>query len=397
MKTIIIFMRYLWLVLNRPSKHIALGAVICLSFIAGIIFLGGFHLAVESTNTEKFCISCHSMKENNYEEVQSTGHWINRSGVRATCPDCHVPHNWSDKMAAKVRASKDVFGWILGTIDTKEKFESKRLEMAEHEWARFKANGSLECRNCHDYKSMDFEKMSARGQIQMRKAAKRDQSCLDCHKGIAHQLPEMTHVGNTALAKMARDLNGNSYDVGMIYHTLIPTFIYSNSNESHNIGTLNTATAFKVLGKTKTRLHVELAGWRKVKGYGRIMYFDFAKNIVLATLDKATSKSDSMSVRGERKIDELTGLTWEKISYKVWIDKGGFEPELQNIWDYAGETYLSTCSVCHTQPDENHFDTNTWPGMFAGMKGFINLDEDTSELVLKYLQHHSSDYSSFSH
>lgn len=386
-----------WRVFNKPSKHISLGIVTCGAFLAGIIFWGGFNTALEATNTEEFCISCHSMKENNYQEIQKTIHWSNRSGVRATCPDCHVPHKWSDKIAAKARASKDVFGWLLGSVNTKEKFESKRLHLAQNEWARFKANGSLECRNCHDYKSMDFAKMSERGAVQMRKAAERDQSCVDCHKGIAHELPEMDDSAQSMLAKMADELNGRSFENGSSYYSLVQTPMYATDSATEYVGVMSPATQFTVLDESNNRLQVELKTWHKAKGYGRVLYFDFAKNIVQATLTKEASQDDSLFVRGDKKEDDLTGLPWEQVTFTVWVDKRGFEDNLQNIWDYAEATYDTTCSVCHSQPDENHFDANTWPGMFAGMQGFVNLDGDTSELILKYLQNHSSDYDKANH
>ncbi|HRE18510.1 MAG TPA: NapC/NirT family cytochrome c, partial [Rhodocyclaceae bacterium] len=59
-------------------------------FVLGILFWGGFNTAMEWTNREEFCISCHEMKDNVYQEYRNTIHYSNRSGVRATCPDCHV-------------------------------------------------------------------------------------------------------------------------------------------------------------------------------------------------------------------------------------------------------------------------------------------------------------------
>ena len=89
------------------------------------------------------------MKTNVFEELKGTIHFTNRSGVRATCPDCHVPHEWTNKIARKMQASKEVWGHIFGSIDTREKFLALRKHLAEREWERMKANDSLECRNCH--------------------------------------------------------------------------------------------------------------------------------------------------------------------------------------------------------------------------------------------------------
>ena len=182
----------LWGVLTRPSRFYALGFLTVGGFIAGIIFWGAFNTAVEFTNTEAFCISCHEMRDNVYAELKTTIHYTNRSGVRATCPDCHVPHNWTDKMARKMAASKEVWGKIFGTISTREKFLEKRLELAQREWSRLSANNSLECRNCHDLGFMDFTRQSVRAaEAHERFLASGEKTCIDCHQGIAHKLPKM--------------------------------------------------------------------------------------------------------------------------------------------------------------------------------------------------------------
>jgi cytochrome c-type protein NapC len=101
-----------------------------------------------------------------------------------------VPKDWTHKIIRKVQASKEVWGKITGVIDTKEKFEAHRLEMAEREWARMKSVDSIECRNCHSFDAMspDLQKKAPYKKHQEAKAA--GQSCIDCHKGIAHKLPK---------------------------------------------------------------------------------------------------------------------------------------------------------------------------------------------------------------
>lgn len=189
------FIRKYWQVLVRPSTSISLGVLTIGGFVAGIIFWGGFNTALEVTNTETFCVSCHEMRDNVFAELQTTIHFSNRSGVRATCPDCHVPHEWTNKIARKMQASKEVWGHLFGTIDTKEKFEAKRIDLAIHEWARLKANNSLECRNCHSDESMDITRQSVRAATaHERFLFTGEKTCIDCHKGIAHRLPDMSQV-----------------------------------------------------------------------------------------------------------------------------------------------------------------------------------------------------------
>jgi cytochrome c-type protein NapC len=186
---------YTWRLLTRPAATLSLAFLTLGGFVGGVFFWGWFNTALELTNTETFCVSCHEMENNVYEELTRTVHFSNRSGVRASCPDCHVPHDWTDKIARKMQASKEVWGKIFGTISTRRKFLDKRRELAQHEWARLKANDSLECRNCHSSVAMDLSKQTERAaEIHTRYLLSGEATCIDCHKGIAHELPNMEGV-----------------------------------------------------------------------------------------------------------------------------------------------------------------------------------------------------------
>ena len=160
-----------------------------LAFAVGILFWGGFNTALELTNREEFCISCHEMEDNVFKEYRNTIHYQNRTGVRATCPDCHVPKDWTHKMLRKIKASNEVLHKVLGSIDTPEKFNAKRLELAQHEWERMKNSDSRECRNCHNFEYMDYGEQGRRSSAMHQKGFGEGKTCIDCHKGIAHSLP----------------------------------------------------------------------------------------------------------------------------------------------------------------------------------------------------------------
>ena len=167
------------------------GALVVVAFIVGIVFWGGFNTVMEATNTEEFCISCHEMKNNVFVEYRDTIHYTNRTGVRATCPDCHVPKQWVHKMVRKIQASNELYHKFMGTIDTKAKFEAKRVELAQHVWDAMKKTDSRECRNCHEFGSMDYTKQGRRGMLAHQEGFDKGKTCIDCHKGIAHRLPDM--------------------------------------------------------------------------------------------------------------------------------------------------------------------------------------------------------------
>ncbi len=166
-------------------------------FAAGIIFWGGFNTAMEATNTLNFCISCHEMKDTVYQEYKTSIHYQNRTGVRAICSDCHVPKSWVHKMVRKVKASREVYHKIIGTISTPEKFEAHRLELATNVWRAMKKTDSRECRNCHTIDSMNPEFQRPRARKQHMAAMKAGQTCIDCHKGIAHK--DVRHLASEEL------------------------------------------------------------------------------------------------------------------------------------------------------------------------------------------------------
>ena len=179
-----------WSALNKPSAKYSLLALLTVGFFSGIIFWGAFNTGMEATNKLEFCISCHEMRDTVYQEYKETIHYSNRTGVRAICSDCHVPKDWSHKMLRKIKASMEIWGKLTGSIDTKQKFEAKRLELATHEWERMKARDSIECRNCHDFDAMSSE-LQKQTPYKKHMAAKAEgKSCIDCHKGIAHRLPK---------------------------------------------------------------------------------------------------------------------------------------------------------------------------------------------------------------
>ena len=174
-------------------------AALVIAFVVGILFWGGFNWAMEITNTEEFCISCHEMRDNVYAEYVNTVHYANRTGVRATCPDCHVPKEWVYKVKRKIQATNELYHKALGSIETREKFEAKRLQLARNVWRAMEETDSRECRNCHDFDSMDYVAQGRRGRNEHQEGFAKGMTCIDCHKGIAHELPDMSDEDSSAV------------------------------------------------------------------------------------------------------------------------------------------------------------------------------------------------------
>ena len=156
-------------------------------FSVGIGISGAYVLA--ATSTEEFCVGCHEMTYT-YAEYKGTVHDTNRTGVRAICTDCHVPHEPGPLVLAKIKATKDVYyTYISPSINTPEKFEAKRAEMAQRVWREMKASDSHQCRSCHREDKMNVELQSPKAKARHAKGKAEGKTCIECHFAIAHKEP----------------------------------------------------------------------------------------------------------------------------------------------------------------------------------------------------------------
>lgn len=176
---------------RRWLLSLPIGAL--LAFGAGMIAWIGFDVTLEATDTLAFCTSCHEMEAFVYPEYQQSVHYRNTKGIRAVCSDCHVPEGLGPKLVRKIQATlNELPGHFLGIIDTREKFEALRPEMATSVWAQMRASDSRECRNCHSYEAMalDMQGRSAARKHSREWRERFDDTCIDCHFGVAHEVPD---------------------------------------------------------------------------------------------------------------------------------------------------------------------------------------------------------------
>ena len=183
-----------WRRLRRPSARWSVLALLFFGFVAGFAATVGTQLMVEATGTDAFCGgACHSMQWV-AQEHRASMHGVNRTGVSATCHDCHIPHGYPELLWYKARAGiKDVIGEMRGVIANEDAFKKERMRMAQQVWAEYKANDSRNCRGCHMFtleviaKQKDFVQPLHKQALE---SSASSATCIDCHKGVAHRAPE---------------------------------------------------------------------------------------------------------------------------------------------------------------------------------------------------------------
>lgn len=177
---------------TKPKSKWLLGIPLggLLAILIGVIGWNIFMGVMHTTSTTEFCASCHTQIDTVVEEYEASIHFKNQFGVRAECQDCHLADDFIPYMFRKIEAVKEVVAFMRGDI-TKDNFEEHRGRMAEKVWAEMIENDSRECRSCHKADSMDFT-------VQKRSVARRHKTmeekgktCVDCHQGVAHTLPEI--------------------------------------------------------------------------------------------------------------------------------------------------------------------------------------------------------------
>ncbi len=375
---------------GSPSRRLwTLAPVLLLGAMIGVVGWGGFNTALEATNSLGFCVSCHEMRDNVYQEYKKTIHYQNPSGVRAICSDCHVPRDWTHKVVRKIRATNELYHWALGSIDTREKFEAKRHELARHEWERMRANDSRECRNCHAYEAMDFHRQNARAAAAMTSAAKAGKTCIDCHKGIAHQLPDIAAEHRKAFAQLAASAKQLTPAIGATLYAIGPTPFHLDRAPIGDApdGEIHGATSVKVLGVEGDVLQIGITGWQRA-GSPEILYQSQGKRILLAKLSDAAVQRTELI---ETQIDPDTDQAWIRIRLVGWTKAGLFVATLDPLWHVGATMYDNNCSVCHALHPPGSVDANDWIGRVNSMKRFSALDDDEVALLQSYLQNHARD------
>jgi len=181
----------IWHLLMKPSVTVPVILLVLIGLGVGMVSVVVFDQTMAATNTEKFCTSCHEMASGPFVMLQDTTHFNNKSGVRPTCSDCHVPKEFLPKMWRKILASREVWGALTGKINTTEKYLAHVGVMKGREIARLRANDSQECRNCHEVDRMLLGEQTVKARQFHEVMAKEGKTCIDCHQGIAHMSPEV--------------------------------------------------------------------------------------------------------------------------------------------------------------------------------------------------------------
>lgn len=237
---------------------------------------------------------------------------------------------------------------------------------------------------------MAFHQQSEKAAKEMQAAMERGDTCISCHKGITHKLPDLsagfkkTFEELETLAAQQEAGDGRLYTIGTKDVYLSPEEV---AEGGRGAGSLLAATGVQVLGEQGDALSVRLEGWQQ-DGADRVIYSRMGQRIFEAAL--SPDAIDRIE-RQESLVDEDTGQTWHKVAVDLWVEPGGMIDDPQKLWDYGRQMHEASCSTCHSLHHADEHLANQWIGVLKSMERFITLDKEETRMLQKYLQLHASD------
>lgn len=356
------------------------GLALLLGIAIGVIGWGGLNTVLDLTNHTAFCISCHAMRDTVYVEYRTSPHYRNASGVRAECADCHVPRGWLDKVIRKAQATNEVYHWLVGSIATPEKFAARRHILARHEWQRMQASDSRECRNCHSYDAMDPHQQPAKAAKAMADAAKAGKTCIDCHKGIAHTMPDVAAGHRAKMVELRARALGLSFQLNDKVQILVGQPVMA--PDGVVIGEILAGTPAIVRAIRAEGVAIEVTGWWRGDATEQL----YARAGERQMLVRLTTPAPSPRPTGR---DWEDSYHWTEVSMTLVVPAGGLLPASTELWHHAAAMYDANCSLCHALHPPNRYAANDWIGHVNAMRRLTPLNEEEGRLLLAYLQQHA--------
>ncbi|MCW9697839.1 NapC/NirT family cytochrome c [Avibacterium sp. 20-129] len=372
----------------KLNKKFVLGGLF--GILLGIGVFAGSQYAMKATSSTEFCVSCHSM-EIPKQEWEGSVHFSNRKGVRAECANCHIPQDSAfHYVKTKVMALKDVWNtFVVDKLPDQDAYETHRLAMAKAVWAEMKASDSVTCKSCHNQEAMVLSEQSEAAQKMHKIAQETNQTCIDCHKGIVHFMPEMEVDNNEANSELAKHNGQFSTEDKTLYSLAM-------ANATLQEGGTIRLMPYAELTDWNTadeQVKATLSGWQQ-EGAESVVYMDLGKRIMVALLENVAQEK----VQVIRSVyDEVTAANWKEIRLPIVVPKSNLTADLTALNQFGKNLNETYCSGCHAPISADHYTANQWIGVVNSMKDRTSLSDDDVRTLTIYLQRNGKDMANLSH
>ncbi|WP_100638403.1 NapC/NirT family cytochrome c [Marinobacter salexigens] len=364
---------------------------ISLALLFGILFIGAVFGAaalyatqwsLHATSTNEFCVSCHSMDVPN-AEWQYTSHFANAKGIQAGCADCHIPKEGFAFLKKKLTSGiSDLYAEIMGGIPDAEAYEAKRGAMARHVWAEMEANDSVTCRSCHNTEFWDLYEQTEKAAADHSTMAETGETCINCHRGIAHFPPDFGQEAQAA----AGELDRIAADTPQNTQTLYPireSGLFESQDGNSKIARILPGTKLQVLEREDTWRKVQVSGFQS-PGVEQITYRNPGKRIITAIIE-----NEGLPHLSSMGADNDAG--WDQTTITGWIKAEGMVGDVHLLWTYGEEVNNAYCGSCHAVMGPKDYTANQWPSMVNAYADRTSISDSDKTLLTFYLQTQAND------
>lgn len=371
--------------MSKLKKTAAFVAVMAL----GAVILSGTQYVMKKTNSTEFCVGCHSMSHPQ-QEWEGSVHFSNRKGIRAECSDCHVPQDGIHYVKAKAVALKDVWHtFVTNKLPDQEAYEAHRLEMAQRVWDDMKANDSATCKSCHSFDAMVLSEQKEAAQKMHKLAQETHQTCIDCHKGLVHFMPDIPVDNSTAAGELAK--HGAEFTAAdKTLYSLAMTPVQLAQGGEVRLLPYAELHRWKEEGE---HVKATINGWQQA-GAESVVYMELGKRIMVALLpDEAKDKVKVVKTV----FDEVTGSDWKEVTFEINAPKTAVTANINALNNFGHNLNQTYCSGCHAPIGADHYTANQWIGVVNSMKDRTSMSADDVRAVTIYLQRNAKDMAVGSH
>ena len=246
---------------------------------------------------------------------------------------------------------------------------------------------SRECRSCHKQEAFVFEEFNSHSDAMlMSQGLDEGDTCIDCHKGLVHPMPDRSSGYKKVLDELLALSANPDIEADTVY-PLETVFSYSSPNGQKESRIL-AATGLAVLDNNGGWLKVRVEGWQQDE-VDSMIYEVQGKRIFSVALE---SGGRGKPVVHSTMLDTDTEQTWHKVSYETWVTNKNMLEDKTMLWDYGEKLHSGTCGACHMAVPAENYLANQWIGIMKDMKRNIrHLSKEQYRFLQKYLQLNAKD------
>lgn len=366
-------------------RYATVAIALFVGLLCGLALWASYAGTSAMMDSSAFCVSCHEM-QTVADEFAHTVHFSNRTGVRATCADCHVPKPFVARVLHMIGATGDIIGHLTGVIDTPEKFEANRLVLAKRVWAEMGANASRECRTCHAFEAMDATLQRPEAVEAMHTSMADGKSCIDCHQGIAHGMPKApARPASAPVAQAAATPSATPAPApapatpaaggqGFIGQPMVPL---TAAPGGATVATLYVSAPVVTVGSDAGATQVTAKLWMKGASASPGPMFAAPNGIELGRLDDPAGAKATAGPPADG---------WVLVAIEGSVAADAVVTDLEPVWQAIEMNYQFTCGACHDLHDPHDHTAAQWASEMPTMAKNANLQPVDSLPILKWLQ-----------